>query len=387
MAKYNIVTIGDIHWGAMDPDEMYLHLQYVLDFIRMMKDEIDLVVINGDYFDYRLTLNSKPALKALRWFDELYTTCLASGVQKIRAIKGTKEHDNDQWEAIHPKEQGDFFKKFYENTVEETLHGLSCIYCPDETINVSDYQEIYLKNMMSSCNIGFFHGNFDIVLPKMVIEQNKESKIPSIIFEKSVWEKLINGPMIASHWHTFTDADPLLYIGSYDRWSFGEEDNKGFLFVQYDTDTQSYFWKRIINPFARRFETILVDNSIIKTPDDFSILRESILEMKAIDSDMKIRVKYQISEDNIESIANFNEFKNLISNMRGVKAEIKDLIKKAKRKKEKEEIDVSSERYSYILSTVTPMNEKIQEYLLREKNVELPLDVIDSYIGKYLKSE
>ena len=89
--KYNILAIADIHWGAMDPDEMYDNLQYFLDFIRM-KGDIDLVVICGDYFDYRLTLNSKAALKSLRWFDELYNTCKENGVKKLRAIKGELPH-------------------------------------------------------------------------------------------------------------------------------------------------------------------------------------------------------------------------------------------------------------------------------------------------------
>ena len=50
--KYNILAIADIHWGAMDPDEMYNNLQYFLDFIRM-KGDIDLVVICGDYFNMK----------------------------------------------------------------------------------------------------------------------------------------------------------------------------------------------------------------------------------------------------------------------------------------------------------------------------------------------
>ena len=50
--KYNILAIADIHWGAMDPDEMYDNLQYFLDFIRM-KGDIDLVVICGEYMYLR----------------------------------------------------------------------------------------------------------------------------------------------------------------------------------------------------------------------------------------------------------------------------------------------------------------------------------------------
>ena len=381
--KYNILAIADIHWGAMDPDEMYNNLQYFLDFIRM-KGDIDLVVICGDYFDYRLTLNSKAALKALRWFDELYNTCKDNGVKKLRAIKGTKEHDNDQWEAIHPRETGEFFKKFYICTSEETLPDLHCIYCPDETINLKDYEELYLKEMMSHHDIGFFHGNFDTQLPKMVIDQNLEANIPSIIYFKDHWSKVIDGPLVSGHWHVFTDLDPLIYIGSYDRWAFGEEEDKGFLYIQYDTNSHSYYWKHIENPFARKYNTIIIDNTLCVTPDDFANLTQDIQDLKKSDPEMKIRVVYQITSENDESLVNFNEFRNLISSIKNVKVDVKDFVKKRNKEKQKEKVAISSGKYSYILDHPLEIKSNIHEYLLREKNIDIPLETIDSIIGKYI---
>ena len=381
--RYNIVSIADIHWGAMDPDEMYNNLQYFLDFIKMRGD-IDLVVICGDYFDYRLTLNSKAALKALRWFDELYNTCINSGVKRLRMIRGTKEHDNDQLEAIHPRETGEFFKKFYVTTTEETLPDLNCIYCPDETLNLHEYEKLHMDQMMSIHDIGFFHGNFDIKLPKLVINQNLESEIPSIIYFKDYWSKFINGPMIAGHWHVFTDSDPLIYIGSYDRWIFGEEEDKGFLFTQYNTEDHSYYWKHIVNPFAKKYESIIIDNSLCISPDDFANLHNDIIDLKKSDPEMKIRVVYQITIDNEESLVNFNEFKNVISSMKNIKIDVKDFVKKRNKEKQKERVAISSGRYSYILNNPYDIKQNIHEFLLRERNIDIPVEIIDSIIGKYI---
>lgn len=381
--RYNIVSIADIHWGAMDPDEMYNNLQYFLDFIKMRGD-IDLVVICGDYFDYRLTLNSKAALKALRWFDELYNICINSGVKRLRMIRGTKEHDNDQLEAIHPRETGEFFKKFYVTTTEETLPGLNCIYCPDETLNLHEYEKLYMDQMMSIHDIGFFHGNFDIKLPKLVINQNLESEIPSIIYFKDYWSKFINGPMIAGHWHVFTDSDPLIYIGSYDRWIFGEEEDKGFLFTQYNTEDHSYYWKHIVNPFAKKYESIIIDNSLCISPDDFANLHNDIIDLKKSDPEMKIRVVYQITIDNEESLVNFNEFKNVVSSMKNLKIDVKDFVKKRNKEKQKERVAISSGRYSYILNNPYDIKQNIHEFLLRERNIDIPVEIIDSIIGKYI---
>lgn len=386
--KYNIVALADIHWGAMDPNEMYNNLQLVLDFIALRKD-IDMVVICGDYFDYRLTLNSKPALKALRWFDELYAVCKNSGVKALRAVKGTKEHDNDQWEAIRPKDSGtmagDFFRKFYECTVEETLPGLKCIYCPDETINIKKYEELYLDRMMSLPDIGFFHGNFDTLLPQLVIDQNREADIPSIIYFRDTWARLINGPMIAGHWHIFTDQDPLIYVGSYDRWKFGEEEDKGFLFVQYDTDDHSYYWQQILNPFARHYSQLTIDNSLCKSPNDFAELRDSIIRLREVDPNMKIKVKFQISVDDPESIENFETFRNSISAFQ-VKCDIKNLLRKERQKKQREATVEDSKRYQYILDHPLEVRKNIREYILREEGIELSNEDIDRVIGKYLSS-
>ena len=54
---YKFIVLADIHWGAMDSYTMYNNLEVVLEFIRQMQNELDFVIIAGDYFDYRLQLN------------------------------------------------------------------------------------------------------------------------------------------------------------------------------------------------------------------------------------------------------------------------------------------------------------------------------------------
>ena len=93
---YNILAISDIHWGAIEAKRLYENLQLVLSTIHYLKDKLDMVVICGDYFDYRLQLNSKSALLSLQWMDELVKTCKESNVKRIRIVKGTQEHDNNQ---------------------------------------------------------------------------------------------------------------------------------------------------------------------------------------------------------------------------------------------------------------------------------------------------
>ena len=142
---YSFIVLADIHWGSMDSQLMYNNLSLVLEFIKQMKNKLDFVVIAGDYFDYRLQLNSKTALLAIKWFDELFTTCKESNVKRIRMFKGTREHDNDQLEVFRPSYEtnDNYFKLFNTTESEELLPGLRCIYCPDENLKLVDYHQKY----------------------------------------------------------------------------------------------------------------------------------------------------------------------------------------------------------------------------------------------------
>ena len=99
---------------------------------------------------------------------------------------------------------------------------------------------------------------------------------------------------------------------------------------------------------------------------------------------MKIRVIYQITVENDEASVNFSEFRNIVSSMRNVKVDGKDFVKKRNKEKQKERVAISSGRYSYILDHPLEIKSNIHEYLLREKNIDLPLETIDAIIGKYI---
>ena len=99
---------------------------------------------------------------------------------------------------------------------------------------------------------------------------------------------------------------------------------------------------------------------------------------------MKIRVVYQITSENDESLVNFNEFRNLVSSIRNVKVDVKDFVKKRNKEKQKERVAISSGKYSYILDHPLEIKSNIHEYLLREKNINIPVETIDHIIGKYI---
>ena len=387
---YKFITFADVHWGAMDSTLMYNNLELILEFIRQMKDEIDFVVIAGDYFDYRLQLNSKTALLAIEWFDRLISTCKESNVKKVRMFKGTREHDNDQLEVFrHPYETDDGFFKIFNNTKsEELLPGLRCVYCPDENMNLSLYHQVYYNEFIPHPNIGFFHGNFDTILPEIEFNRIQEHNLSTMIYEYSRFSRVIKGPLISGHWHVKSDYDSLFYVGSFDRWKFNEEEDKGFIYGEINTETDEYFIHRINNPLAAEYKTIIVNSDDCSTPEQFAILSNTINETICKDSDMKLRVSYLMGTSNDEAMINFNLFQRKYATNRQVRIDLKDLVKREAKKTKKKQVEVQASKYHYVFnSDIKNIPEIVHQFILDSKNIDVPTPTIHKYISKYLENK
>ena len=384
---YRFITLADIHWGAMDSQLTYDNLQLVLRFIEKMQGKIDFVVIAGDYFDYRIQLNSKTALLAVQWFDELIHTCKSNGVKKVRMLKGTREHDNDQLEVFRPPYETDdgFFRLFNTTTAEDLFDDLRVVYCPDENMNLEDYQMNYWDRFSRAIDIGFFHGNFDTILPSVEFNRIQEHHLATMIYRYYVFSRLIRGPLICGHWHVAQEYEAQYYVGSFDRWKFNEEDPKGFIYGEYDTDTYKYLIHRVTNPNARVYKTMIVLDADYRYPADFAILSDKVRLMLREDPEMKLRIVYVVSNPDEDILKTFNVFQQQFSNNRQIKTELKDLVKREQKKHRKETVALDSKQYGYIYNKdITAVPEIIRQFIRDKKKEDLPIEVIQKHVQKYL---
>ena len=385
--RYSFITLADIHWGAMDSTLMYQNLELVIQFIQKMKDQLDFVVIAGDYFDYRLQLNSKTALLAVEWFDRLMRTCRESGVKRVRMFKGTRGHDNDQLEVFRPSyETGDgYFRLFNTTTSEEVLPGLRCVFCPDENMNLLDYHRIYPDKFFPHPDIGFFHGSFDSVLPSIEFQRIQDHRIDTVVYEYDKFSRLIKGPMISGHWHVASNTGDLYYVGSFDRWAFDEEEDKGFIYGEYDTETHEYFIHRVKNPLAREFKTLIVTDETTNTPAHFSELTDMIDTLLHESGDMKLRVSYIVSSENEGAMVAFNTFQRKFASNPRVKIIVKDLVKRELKREKKEKTQIEASQYQYVFDQdIRKVPSIIQRFIKDKKGVDIELPIIDKYVSKYL---
>lgn len=385
--KYNIVALADIHFDAFDPELQYRNLELFIIFLEKYRN-VDMIVVAGDYFNSLLPLNSKSAILAIQWKQRLVKVAKEVGVKAIREIRGTKEHDHLQLEAFRELEdESGFYKLFNENTYEETLPGLRCIYCPDENINAKDYKKMYIDNILQFPNIGFFHGSFDIVLPDIVVQLSEETSLKNIIYEYDFWSKIVQGPMISGHWHDGNHIDSLIYLGSYDRWAFNEMNDKGFGFIQMDTETNKYFYKKIVNEFAAQYLTFTIDTHLYHNIDEYTLLIKEVEKVFAEKDLIEIRVRVVI---NVTDEKPLNE--TLISSIRQyfinnklVKIVIKNKIKTNKKEeKKKKNIEVRN-KYGFIFDKSLKEAEIIQQFILETKDKYISIDKIKNIVDKLIK--
>lgn len=391
--RYNILNFGDIHWGIKDPHEMEQHLEYILYTIELLFEQdilLDLIVISGDYWDSRLPLNSDSAVKGLNWFTRFMDTARKFKVKYVRVFKGTEEHDNDQLEAFREYEdESGFFKLYNTTTSEKLFENFRCLFCPDETINIEEWESTYVNLIHDDNQIGFFHGSFDVVFGELLELKPELLQKKNVVYNYNHMATVINGPLFSSHWHDGKNYDILQYTGSPDSWTFGEDEDKGILFIQYDTDSNEYFYQKIVNILATEYRTYEVFTNIFQSIEDYATLADNIFKelekYKDNLNDIKIRIKVFITDDKQENDVWIQSLKHRFIDEKRVKITTKNKLKSNTKKVEKQSMQEYQSKYSFIMESKSEPAKVIQEFMLTQYGAEIPLDYIQSKIDKYRK--
>jgi len=389
LLEYNIVHIADIHWGVVEPEIQKIQLYFLLTFLDQYR-EIDLLVIGGDFWDTKVPLNSPEGIGGINMFNMVYDKAIEVGIKAMRVVKGTEDHDNDQLEAFRDLERrsNGFLKIFNRTTSEETLPGLRCIYCPDETITNDEYMDRYHDIIMQGHDIGFFHGSFDVVFSEIVLQRKESMDIKNVIYKYDFWEKAIKGPMIAGHWHNGKRYNHLIYVGSPDRWAFNEEEPKGFGFIRYNTDTNEYFYRKIINPVAPDYITYEVYTNLCKSVDAYNTLIEEVNKKLNEYSNnpfksVKIRIMIYVTDDSPDNDTYITSLRHRFVNDKRVKIRIKNTVKDKKKKEELKKHMEDRTKYAFISDKTMSVANKIHEYILIKYGENIPIDLIEEKINKY----
>lgn len=376
---YNILCAADFHWGAMDADKQYEENRFITDYIK--ENDIDLFVIAGDWWNSRLLVNSRAAIMANKVMHEYFDLSIEKDF-KLRLIDGTRSHDYDQNNIFIPMADGDHFEIIKQNTYEETLPGLKCLYCPDENMTNEEYFNTYSNNLFNAdIDCMFFHGTFDI----LEIKKDKigdENSVNNVTYEYSFFDKMCH-IMVGGHWHDADSIGNLHYTRSPNRYKFGEDRPKGMIAFSYDTDTKKYEMKRIENPYTDRYKTYTIDTSIYALSGD---INNTIAEVdKALKDDIQLHVKFKIliTTDPASVKSMIDMIKLHYANNRMVKVDVENRFIKEKKANRSHAVSELKDKFSFLFDSNMNLKDIFKTFIKMKNDVELDDDILNDILGKY----
>ena len=346
MAHIKFMVLADVHWGVIEPEHQWNQLEFVFSFLNSIETtEIDSLAPDGDYWDSKLPMNSRESIYGIDWMYRLEKMAREKGIKKFILVKGTDDHDNMELEIFRNLEKEDGFFQIINQTTVLELSGIKAIFCPDETINNDTFYDRYMNLILGGLQIGFFHGSFDVVYQGINAKRPETNNVCS---EYAKWNKWVNGPLIAGHWHDANQYPNLQYVGSMIRWIYEEENPKGFLIVDYDTDTNEYFTHKIINPLADEYYTIKVDSSYCNEYTYQEIIREVeglLKEDLYGEKRVKCRILIYLTDEKPENDAMIEVLHQHYQHNKKIKIVTKDRLKEKKKKEKIEQQKEFSDKY------------------------------------------
>lgn len=383
--KYTIAFEADKHWGAMKMEDQY-RSSYILKRF-LAEYPIDLFISLGDFFDTKHLLNSKSSIYAIRDFQDKLEICKARGIP-VRAIRGTMSHDYDQWKIFtHFMDDPSYHFRYFDLcTVEETLPGMRIWYAPEENMSFADYMETYGGLLIGDhpIHLAAMHGNFDRIMPDIAVKANEmNSDTTTLIFHYDDLAPLVRGPMVAGHWHNGDTFEHLSYVGSYDRWTFAEEDPKGFAIYEYDTETNEYRHILVPNFLALDYKTYEIRTSLIRTPEEYAAVVEAVEASLAEDVTRHVRILCKLDEMLPDTEQQIDSVKYHFVNDRRVHFTLINQIRQEKKRQEKQKKKRLDNTFGFIHDKNMDLSEKIQKYILVTTGKEYRVADIRGIVERY----
>ena len=322
--KLKYLVLSDIHLGHnINKTECIIdNLIKYFDIYSKEFKNLDMIIIAGDTFDKLLVNSGHDYICSVRWLIDLMLYCKRNNIV-LRVLEGTPSHDWKQMKSLTSIIEKLDLKLDYKYI--DTLHieyidrfKLNVLYIPDEYRNkASDtYKEVLKlmkKNKLTQVDIAVMHGQFNYQLPFELESNHNEQDYLSIV------KHYIH----IGHVHTHSVYDRILAQGSFDRLIHNEEEDKGGMLINIDTE-QGNTYKFLVNKTAMIFKTIK-----FKTESLEEIIKKLDQELKKLPPRSNIRITSEHEEflsKNIEDIRKRYPVLNIKYEKSKIKVKKKSLI-------------------------------------------------------------
>lgn len=376
--KKTFLVVGDIHFGYYPPELLYKEFQLIIDTIN--NNDIDCVVIAGDYYDTKLSMASAHSVYSVKAFSDLIKTCEELNI-KVRQIKGTNSHDPENQlknlAQIANSSKCDY-RLILTVDEEEIFPGMNVLYIPEEYME--DSKEYYKDYFNKRYQLIFGHGMFEETNFSSKNKYSSMKKYP--IFNSKEFEDICEGPIVFGHIHTAQRIrSRIQYTGSLVRSRFGEEEAKGFYLVDFNTDDKETNFEFIENEITMRYDTIEVKS---ENPVFSLMINEQINYFKKLVIDYKkdyLRIKVNVPEDMLNSSTFIDNMNTVFNDIKNVKLQLIENSKIKLDNELKEKVNLLMDKYSFIFDKSVGYDEKIQEYIKLKTGKEISLERIRSLIS------
>lgn len=278
--------IADLHFGAFDPEDQYKILMEQFYQPAMSLPKVDIIAVDGDTFDHKVMSNSDVAMYACKFIDNLVYLAEQKNATLI-ILAGTYSHDYDQLKLFYHYMDGEYSKKVDVRVVTtiqfEDVKGAR-ILCIPELYGIDE--TIYSKFFFESgyYDAAFVHGTYK----GSVYGDN--AGMGRLLTERDFI--YCKGVAISGHVHKSGCFNGFYYYcGCPYRWKFGEEEDKGWLLLVHDLDTQIHY-VQFMKIDSYRYDTIYVDQLISEDPQKIIQWIDNRQKKDNIDY---IKVKFRIN--------------------------------------------------------------------------------------------
>ena len=372
---FKAAIIADIHFGAVPAKQLYYELQE--EFIKFIKDRyLDMIVIAGDFYHTVTSLNSSTALWSIQFMNDLVETCVENGIRFIRIIEGTMSHDNYQinnFSIFESREDIDF--RVITSVCEECVCGLKILYIPEEyKEDPKAYYKPFFANHKNYYDFIFGHGMFKETSFVTDDGENIITKAP--ILDSKLIGSICMGPIFFGHIHTPTVIRKhIYYVGSFSRWVYGQEEDKGFYLCVYDTQSKMYAVEFIVNKEARRYDTmkVLLDK-FNKSPEDL------IQYAKQLKVD-NLRIQLIIESGERDYSYDISFLKEYYSGKQGYKLEVIDKREKLRQEQTEAKVNQLLTDYNFLFDNAIPVEVKIRKFIKRKYEKDVSDELIRNLLN------
>lgn len=386
---YTGVVISDIHIGAFSCEKLYEEFkEYFIGYINTLK-KLDYIIICGDYFDHKLYLSDVASKYAHLMLQDMIGCFPDKKDVKIRFVYGTESHENNQYDALLAECKDLDIKVIKYVAEEELFPEMLVLYVPEEHIvSKEEYYKDYFQKLDYYTYV-FGHGvireTMRMAATQLETKASKRKTVP--VFSSAELANICHGEVFFGHYHSHTDMDNVHYVGSFSRWIFGEEDEKGFYQLSYNPEKEKTETIFIPNSGAETYTTISFgySNEVFQDESKLEEALNHVDELLATDAMDHVRFDFNVPKDINNPEYFINYVKERYKFNKAIKIEITNGYIKSKREQQQKEIQEENERYDFIFDKSLPIEEIVSRFISIEYNKEIPVDTIKHYLYEPLQ--